>query len=63
MNTTEHYVLEVIGSPVHHKFEDGLDCYTVKVKCNCYGRESIDEVFCNTKEEAESIKKGSMYLA
>ena len=62
MNLIDHCVLEVLEEPIHHVFENS-ECYTVKVRYDAYGVESVGEVFCNTKKEAYNVKVGYKYLA
>ena len=67
MNLIEHYVMDVLSPPQHHiHTEDGggtIDYYTVHVIRNSYGVIEEAEVFCKTKEEAESVVVGYKYLA
>lgn len=63
MNLLEHYVLEVLEAPTRHITDDGNSYCTVRCRVECYGRISIERVFCHTAEEAKAIQPGYMYLA
>jgi hypothetical protein len=58
MNTTEHYVTEVLGLP--YKL---YDRWWVKVLANSYGHIEENTIMCKDQEHALSIKVGYKYDA
>lgn len=63
MNLLESVVVDVLGPPKFHSWDDGaVTCWTVPVRADCYGHLYDTEVLAQTEEEARKVKEGHVWL-
>lgn len=63
MNLLEHYVTEIIGEPYCHDYGSDHFKWWLKVKALCYGHECENTLMFDTKEKADKVKIGYMFLS
>ena len=67
MNILEHYVTEILSEPRECKYEDHkgeeVSVWILDIKSVCYGRTQETYLTFDTKEEAENIQIGHIYMA
>jgi|UPI0007605059 hypothetical protein len=63
MNVLEHYVTEIIGKPYYHDYGSGNFKWWLKVKAVCYGCDCETTLMFDTKEEADRVQLGYMFLS
>lgn len=64
MNTIKHVVTEVVGEPQHKEWpEENLECWTLKVMADSYGRIGEHTLTFDTKEQAEEVEEGYTFYA
>lgn len=62
MNVLEHYVTKVLSEPYEVNYQDRT-WFEVMVECSCYGDKREEKLVFRTKEEAEKVNVGYMYMA
>lgn len=62
MNLLEHYVIKVLSNPYKTTYGDS-NCWEVDVEYDCYGCKGKSKLCFQTKEEAEQVKVGYVFMA
>lgn len=63
MNLLEHYVTKIIGEPYCHDYSSGNFKWWLKVEAICYGYKCENTLMFDTKEDADKVKIGYMFLS